>query len=868
MTCKIAYILKTKPLNYIRFSFLFSLLAIILLSVLPKNLLSQDEPEFFETSIFLDVYRLGGTEIPSVIGNDKLFLSVSDLFSFLRIKNTATSNFESISGFIIDEKNTYVIDRLNNLIKYGDKTYYLEPGDLIRTETGLFLKSNYFGEIFDLDCSFNFRNLSVKLVTTLDLPAIREMRLENMRNNVKQLEGEVQADTNIKRSYPAFSFGMFDWSINSAQRIDQLSNTRINLGIGSVLFGGEANVVLNYNTAGEFKEKQQFYQWRLANNDFKVVKQVLVGKLNPYSTSSIFDPLIGIQLTNTPTSYRRSYGSYVLSDYTKPGWTVELYVNNTLVDYQVADASGFFTFNVPLVYGNTQVTLKYYGPWGEERTSERDINIPFSFVPKNELEYRITGGVIEDSVWSKYSRGELNYGLGRYLTVGGGVEYLSSVTSGNFMPFLNTTLSLGGRLLFAGNYTHGVQAKGVVSYSFKSGLQFNAEYINYVEGQTAINYNYSEVRKASVTWPIRTSDFSLLTKFSFNQYILPSTQYTNAEFLISGNVFGVGTNLTTFAIFSENPKPYIYSNLSLAFKVFRDAYVRPQLQYDFTNSKFISAKIEIEKRVFRIAYLTASYEENISSNIRNFQIGVRFDLSFAQASFYSRVGTAGVTFFETARGSLQFAPNAGYVNATNRTNVGMGGIIIIPFLDLNNNGKYDKNESKVMGLELRVRGGNMQQREKDTIIVVSQLEAYVNYFIEMRLSNFDNISWQLKVKTMNVTVNPNQMRTIEVPVTVAGEATGMIELKTDKGTQGLGRITVNFYDKYNKLVASTLSEGDGYFSYLGLSPGYYTAAVDSEQLKRLNMEVSPKVLTFKISPSIDGDYVEDLNFTIVKTDSD
>ena len=60
---------------------------------------------------------------------------------------------------------------------------------------------------------------------------------------------------------------------------------------------------------------------------------------------------------------------------------MELYVNNVLVDYVKADASGFFTFEVPLVYGNSLVKLRYYGPWGEEHSREQTISIPFNFLP-------------------------------------------------------------------------------------------------------------------------------------------------------------------------------------------------------------------------------------------------------------------------------------------------------------------------------------------------------------------------------------------------------------------------------------------------------------------------------------------------------
>ena len=105
------------------------------------------------------------------------------------------------------------------------------------------------------------------------------------------------------------------------------------------------------------------------------LKQISVGSIFSTSVALLRNPVIGAQVTNTPTTYRRSYGSYRLSDKTEPNWLVELYVNNVLVNYVKADASGFFTFEVPMDYGNSLVKLRFYGPWGEERTSEKYISI-------------------------------------------------------------------------------------------------------------------------------------------------------------------------------------------------------------------------------------------------------------------------------------------------------------------------------------------------------------------------------------------------------------------------------------------------------------------------------------------------------------
>jgi hypothetical protein len=62
-----------------------------------------------------------------------------------------------------------------------------------------------------------------------------------------------------------------------------------------------------------------------------------------------------------------------------------------------------------------------------------------------------------------------------------------------------------------------------------------------------------------------------------------------------------------------------------------------------------------------------------------------------------------------------------------------------------------------------------------------------------------------------------------------------------------------------------LTEDDGFFDFIGLPPGEYTARVDSVQLAKLQMTSSP-ALSFKISQNSEGDIVNNLEFTLHTTE--
>ncbi len=841
-----------------------ALLLVLMFMLQPGQAKCQSDDSFDEISLILNVPRVGSVEIPSVIYRQEAYLPAREIFSFLKIKNKLSDNLDVLSGYIVRPENSFIIDKSLNQITYQGLNYKLLPEDLIQTESNLFLKSSFFGDIFGLVCTFNFRSLSVTLTTKIELPILIEMQQELVRKNIAKLRGEKIADTTIGRDFNVFKLGVADWAITSSQNTGAATSTIFSLNLGAALLGGQADVLLNQQVGKPFDKKRLIYNWRYVNNKNPYIRQVNIGSISPQSAITILSPMNGIQISNSPTSSRRSYGTYTLSNKTEPGWLVELYINNVLVNFIRADASGFYSFEIPMVYGSSEVKLRFYGPWGEERTSEQYINIPFNFIPLHQFEYSISGGIANNEEKNRFASAKLGYGLSRHFTIGGGVEYLSGANYDKPMPYLNASARLGRRILISGERMNAVKSGAVISYRSPSRLQLNFTYTKYDPGQTAIVTNYREVKKLEISKPFRGKKFSAFSRFTYSEYTMPKSKFTNAELLTSVTKGRVNANFSTNAIFSGN-RPFLNSKISMGLNLKGSIKFTPQVQYDYSNHNFNLLRVEFEKKVLKKGFLNISYQVNPISKTQIAGIGFRYNFSFAQTAFNTFVGNHKVTSMQSVRGSMIYDNNSNYFGLNDQSNIGRGGIVVAPFLDLNCDGIWNENEPKVSGLNLRINGGRIEKSKKDSTIRIMGLEATNSYFIEIDQNSFDNVAWRLPNKTISVDINPNSFKKIEIPVAVVGEVTGTVSLNQNNSENGIGRIIVYIKNaNTGKNVAKLLTEADGYFSFLGLAPGKYIVAADMEQLQKLGMTVIENNKPFSIKPKREGDIADGIDLLLTK----
>jgi hypothetical protein len=192
--------------------------------------------------------------------------------------------------------------------------------------------------------------------------------------------------------------------------------------------------------------------------------------------------------------------------------------------------------------------------------------------------------------------------------------------------------------------------------------------------------------------------------------------------------------------------------------------------------------------------------------------------------------------------------------------LGRGGVTVRPFLDKNYNSTFDDGEQLVNNLDLQISTGRILSNPNDAIIRIGDLEPFYPLVIKTSSTNFENIAWQSRYPTFMVQVEPNQFKTIDLPIYIAGEAMGRV-VRT--GDAGLNNVYVHFRNKETGRTDSTITSPSGDFDILALTPGTYESFIDPVYLTRAGLRSEPAAREFIIRAKDEGDVVENINFQVL-----
>lgn len=812
---------------------------VLFFQLLPHAAVSESR-EFDPVLIYVSASKLGGREIPGLIEGQTLYLSVTELFAFLSIKTDPLPG-GIIEGHVLDQTDRYKINLPENSITYKDSTYLLPTGALQEMDGLMYLRSSSFGEIFGLHCQFDYRDLAVALNTDLELPIFKQLRRDLMRKNLGKSQVE-NADTVLRPGYSLIKLGSLDWdfSLNKWVGLSQEEErqpktspvpSRGSLNIGGELGYGDFHARISWFGSPKLDYRNVDFRWKKVLTTQNVLSQIILGRIDGASFATIFQPITGVRLTNAPPVARKSFGLHTIRDFTRPFWIAELYLNNELVDFVKTDESGLYHFEFPLNYGTNTLQLKLYGPGGEEEIKEESVFIPFILLPKKELIYHINAGVVLGSKFEKIANAQLDYGLTESFTLGAGVEYFSGLGDRLFIPRFTSSNKLGKNMMLSSEWLPDLKTSGVLNARTNSGIILDLSFENLAKGQKAFPHlNYLSLRRFSGTVPFKAKGKLYSSRVNLTEFVYPNSKFQTLQWSVYGDLFGAFSNFSTYAS-KYDQEFFLTSTLQQTYRLPFSWLLNGRVQVNYQRMDFSNLMLGFEKLLPGSLRITSFYQ--VDFNFRNSLMGLslKFDLGIFQGVTNSRIQGDQLLINQSLMGSVSHDQISRNLSFSSRSELGRSSLIILPFLDINDNNIKDKDESYNFDLVVTVKGASTSKDLNSGVTRIKNLIQYQDYLIELDENSLPDIAWRLEHKKIQLWVKPGNSNELEVPIKVVNEIEGKVLLNDE----AIGGIKVQFFNRENQLIKEVVSQRDGTFYHSDLKAGNYTFQPDTTQLKELGM---------------------------------
>lgn len=860
---------------------------------------AQREPDG-EALLLFAYPSLGQQYVNVVFFEDVPYLPLGEILSMMSIHSERTESGKGLKGIYPTKNDIWRVEPVQGAVTIRGHNETLQADKFYIGEMDLFLHPDYFSRIFGLHFSVNFHNLTLGLTADFTLPIDERQKREALRNRMQQAgaaRAQDPAPMLYDRTRKVFAPGMLDYNLSYIQTKDNSSLSTL-LHAGMEVLGGDFQGIYSGGVfEGKLDSKVSAARWRYVfkgglDPDRNVgITSISVGQLQ---TTGLINSaqILGISVTNNPVIPRMKLDVFVIDGYTEPDSEVELLIGGQLVDFMRADEVGYYRFNAPITFGVVRITTRIYTPQGEVRVQDRQLQIPFTFLPKGFATYNFQAGLpMSDSLsfaQEPISHLDVAYGLTNALTVRAGVDHGDIFGINKTYPVYGMSARVFEQYLVNVDILPDryYQASGSVFYANNTSI--NGQFTQFVPGS---EFNpLGKTREASLNtfFPFkafgRFSGFRLTgerqwfengfrtnIQSDFNTQIGRVVTRFNYRTRIDGlgEIGGIPTPPEASLSMAQATASFTYTlRRTPSVPVFvRGLFIRGQFKYDTYYKQPAAASVMLSQTVLKMGRLTMGYDRDLISQKGLMQIGFLYDFRGIRTSTQFNRDELGFSALQSFTGSLGLDPK-GVLIPDNRDQVARSGVAVRLFVDANENGKFDPNEIVIPAKAVRLdRSANMLLGS-DGILRITQLQSYWKYILEVDQQALPNPNLAPKLSRFEFVAEPNRFRSIDIPLYQTGLIEGGVSIEQFGRVEGVGglRLIVERVDQSGGELQVVRTFSDGGFYLFGLMPGKYRAFIDPKQLEFMSAVSEPGELKFEIRAMAEGDYLEGLDFKLKPKD--
>lgn len=831
--------------------------------------LPEGEPLIFEV-VLPEGLKLEAN-ILSQVGNNTILFSLRDVIATFNfpIEYDETSGF---SGWYIRESQNFELIPSTRTANINGADYRLSPDTIVQDDDVL-VSLEDLESWFKLDIAANVGTQQLIVDPEQPLPIMERYRREKyeFRSFARKPASLPRGDDD----YRLIGTPLMD--VNTASNLtedaDGSHSTRhqVNVSTSNEFAYGTLSTNISGNNTDKITNMRATYLRESVDPELLgplKARRFEAGDVTPTRVPIIggASPETGFRLTNVDPIKGSSLPSTQISGYILPEWDVELYRDNSLIDFIRTDQNGYYSFeDVSLFSDENSFRVVAYGPQGEVR--EETISVPFdtsreargetiydvSVTSQNRQFYQKFESLDQDKntphvvgYFEKAIGGNtaMRFG-GRYRQEEGENKlYASTGVSTTYMgTLINADIGADEKGEFA---TELSAARRFGKHNFRADLEFATDQYN--PGQSGTNVQTFLNRYAlngPLPLPIGTNP-----RYAAN---ISYDENSNGESSIGAafntnttlfNMIGVNNTLN-YSDSSTSSDPIIRSVSSLSGRYGKHS-LRGISNYN------ISPERQLES-------LTASwgyrYKPELDSEIRiNRKIEDGLNQYSAQLNWRPEFATITPRISYDSNGVLEgridtrfgitHVPESNDFVFSRDFVTGSGTITAFVYLDNDGNLEFNEGDEKLPDVSIRTpQNGSGGKTNEDGVAVISRLRPSLVTDVYVELGSLEDPFWIQAKEGVSIMPRTGTNVRLDIPIHVAGEIDGTVYVKDeDGGTFALRNARLALYNADGEVEQSTVAGPDGFYIFSLIPPGEYALQVLDSGIPKGISRPKPQVL--------------------------
>ena len=781
----------------------------------------------------------------------ELLLPAVEFFGLIELRVSVDSTGR-LSAVRYPEEVPIFLDPALGTAAAGNTAWAIDRSQVIWHSGTLYVAVPVLADLLDVRFHMDWSKLRVTLMNPVGLPIDRRLARERARLAGVGLDGPIP-DYSLALQRPGWNGAVFDWAVYYPGGGDPVDRTLFRGGLGLNVLGGSLELEYrDFNQIGGRTTASWLGVWPEQDE----LRQLGLGDVT--GTGPRPAQVRGIFLSNSPFLRPAFFRRDVLRGDLPPGWEVEVYRNNRLVDFTEAGPDGRYRLLAPLDYGPNPLELRAYGPSGQVRIWEQTVPVQPDRLPPEVFEYGVSAGQCRVRACELAGNLDLRYGLTSNWTIRGGVEAYGRDTLDDLVhPYASVFGTIDSRWVVRAAALWNGFFRGDLIYAPSPDLRIGAAATAFDAGITEpllTPRNRKREYRAFGFWrpdPRRRTLFLEATALrlesvgsSFSRARLGGSLQTGIVRWMGGvrrevSEAGGGSlarNLADLSAFANLRTP--------AIPVLNGLFVQSRIELSrngFERLEWVASRSFVGPNRIdaRISWVRGTDAPFISLGVTAFLPGAR------TISQMNRTHDGRVQAQAFAEGSVIWNGPAGSVNVTHERSLRRGGLGGLVFLDANGNGRYDSSDQVIEAARVQV-GPYSLVTDQHGRFAIWDLVPFVATSVALDSMSLPNPLWVPTFALATVMVSPNMVRHLDIPVLPAAEVAGRVTLRTASGSRPVSGFALQFVSRETGRLFETTTFSDGEFYLLGLPPGTYDVTIPWLTSRTTRLRLDEPDLRFQV----------------------